>query len=67
MTSDRDVTLGISVVLSIVSIVLLLVVTCYFQTALWTLEQNVELDKELLLQLEEQVKVSAVFDTLVCK
>ena len=59
-TPNRDVTLGVSVVLSTVSLVLLLVVTCYFQTSLRTLEQRVELDKELLLQLQEQVKVSAI-------
>ena len=58
MTSpNRDVTLGVSVVLSTVSLVLLLVVTCYFQTSLRTLEQQVELDKELLLQLQERVEV----------
>jgi len=54
---SRDVTLGVSVVLSTVSLVLLLVVTCYFQTSLKTLEQQVELDKELLLQLQNQVRV----------
>ena len=62
MTSSRDVTLGISVVLSTVSLVLLLVVFCHFQTSLRTLEQQAEFDKELLLQLleqlQEQVKVS---------
>jgi len=59
-TPNRDVTLGVSVVLSTVSLVLLLVVTCYFQTSLRTLEHQVELDKELLLQLQEQVKVSVI-------
>jgi len=59
MTSpNRDVTLGVSVVLSTVSLVLLLLVTCYFQTSLRILEQKVKLDKELLLQLEERVEVS---------
>ena len=62
MTSSRDVTLGVNVVLSTVSLVLLLVVFCHFQTSLRTLEQQVEFDKELLLQLleqlQEQVKVS---------
>ena len=43
--------------LSTVSLVLLLVVTCYFQTSLKTLEQQVELDKELLLQLQNQIRV----------
>ena len=56
--STRDVTLGISLVLSTVSLVLLLVATCYFQTSLRALEKQVELDEELLLQLQEQVKVS---------
>ena len=59
MTSNNDVALGVSVVLSTVSVVLLLVVTVYFQTSLRTLEQQVELDKELLLQLQEQVRVSS--------
>ena len=58
-TSNRDVTLGVSVVLSTVSLVLLLVATRYFQTSLRTLEHQVELDKELLLRLQEQVKVSS--------
>ena len=58
MTSlNRDVTLGVSVVLSTVSLVLLLLVTCCFQTSLKTLEQQVELNKELLLQLQERVEV----------
>jgi len=59
MTSpNRDVTLGVSVVLSTASLVLLLLMTHYFQVSLRTLKQQVKLDKELLLQLQERVEVS---------
>ena len=54
---NRDGVLGASLVLSIVSLVLLLVVTWHFQSSLNLLQQQVEYDRELILELQDQQKV----------
>ena len=58
MVLNKDVALGASLVLSVVSLVLLFSVTWYFQSSLDLLQQQVELDRELVLKLQEQVEVS---------
>ena len=60
MVLNKDVALGASLVLSLVSLVLLFGVTWYFQSSLDLLQQQVEFDREQLLRLQEQVKVSSV-------
>ena len=55
---NRDSVLGASLVLSVVSFVLLLVVTWHFQSSLNLLQQQVEYDRELLLELQDQQKVA---------
>ena len=57
VVANKDIVLVVSLVLSLVSIVLLFGVTWYFQSSLDLLQQQVEYDKELLLKLQEQVKV----------
>ena len=54
----RDSALGASVVISVVSLVLLLGATWYFQSSLNLLQQQVEYDRKLLLELQHQIKVS---------
>ena len=54
---NKDCVLGASLVLSFVSLVLLLVMTWHFQSSLNLLQQQVEYDKELLLQLQDQQQV----------
>ena len=54
---NRDSVLGASLVLSIVSLVLLLVVTWHFHSSLNLLQQQVEYDRELILELQDQQKV----------
>ena len=49
---NKDSILGVSLVLSVVSLVLLFVVTWYFQSSLNLLRQQVEHDRELLLKLQ---------------
>ena len=49
---NKDSILGVSLVLSVVSLVLLFVVTWYFQSSLNLLQQQVEHDRELLLKLQ---------------
>lgn len=49
---NKDSVLGASLVLSIVSLVLVFGVTCYFQTSLNLLKQQVEYDKELMLTFQ---------------
>ena len=56
-TTNKDVVLVVSLVLSLVSIVLLLGVTWYFQSSLDLLQQQVKYDRKLLLKLQEQVEV----------
>ena len=56
---NRDCVLGASLVLSIVSLVLLLVVTWHFQSSLNLLQQQVEYDRELILELQDQQKVAS--------
>ena len=56
---NRDGVLGASLVLSIVSLVLLLVVTWHFQSSLNLLQQQVEYDRELILELQDQQKVAS--------
>ena len=58
MVQNKDAALGASVVLSLISLVLLFGVTWYFQSSLDLLQQQVEFDREQLLKLQEQVKVS---------
>ena len=52
---NKDGVLGTSVVLSIVGLVLLLGVTWYFQLSLNSKQQQIEYDREMLLQLQEQL------------
>ena len=54
---NKDSVLGASLVLSVVSLVLLFNVTWYFQSSLSLLQQQVDNDRELLLELKSQVKV----------
>ena len=54
---NKDSVLGASLVLSVVSLVLLFGVTWYFQSSLSLLQQQVDNDRELLLELKSQVKV----------
>ena len=56
--STKDAVLGASLVLSVVSLVLLFGVSWYFQSSLSLLQQQVEYDRELLVKLQGQVKVS---------
>ena len=60
MTSgiNKDIVLVVSLVLSVVSLVLLFGVTWYFQSSLDLLQQQVEYDRELLFNLQEQINVS---------
>ena len=55
--STKDTVLAASLLLSVVSLVLLFGVSWYFQSSLSLLQQEVEYDRELLLKLQEQVKV----------
>ena len=56
MTSvNRDGVLAASLVLSIISLVLLFGVTWHFQSSLNSLQQQVDSDRELLLQLQDHV------------
>jgi len=55
--STKDTVLAASLLLSVVSLVLLFGVSWYFQSSLSVLQQEVEFDRELLLKLQEQVKV----------
>ena len=59
-TNTKDSVLVASLVLSVVSVVLLFGVTCYFQSSLSLLQQQVEYDRELLVKLQEQIKVSCL-------
>ena len=54
---NKDVVLGVSLVLSVVSLVLLFGVTWYFQSSLDLLQQQAEYDRELLFKLQEQINV----------
>jgi len=58
--SSKDVVLGTSLVLSLVSLVLLFGVTWYFQSSLDLLQQEVEFDRGLLLKLQEKIDVSII-------
>jgi len=53
----RDTVLGVSLVLSIASLVVLFGLTWYFQSSLNILQQEVESDRKLLLELQNHVKV----------
>ena len=55
--TNKDGVLGTSFVLSIVGLVLLLGVTWYFQLSLNSKQQQVEYDRKLLLQLQDQLTV----------
>ena len=54
---NRDSVLGASLVISIVSLVLLFVGSWHFKTSLNSLQQQVEYDREALMELQNQVKV----------
>jgi len=54
---NKDVVLGVSLVLSVVSLVLLFGVTWYFHSSLNLLQQQVEYDRELLFKLQEQINI----------
>ena len=56
-SANKDGILGTSLVLSIVGLVLLLGVTWYFQLSLNSKQQQVEYDRKLLLQLQDQLTV----------
>ena len=64
-TVCKDTVLGTSLVLSIVSLVLLFGVTLHFQSSLNILQNQVKHDRELLWQLQDQLKV-AIFLLLFC-
>jgi len=55
--STKDTVLVVSLVLSVVSVVLLFGVAWYFQSSLSLLQQQVEYDRELLVKLQEKLKV----------
>ena len=55
--TNKDFAFAISLLLSLV-LVLLFVVTWYFQSSLDLLQQQVEYDRELLFKLQEQINVS---------
>ena len=57
VAANKDTLLAVSLVLSVISLGLLVVVTWYFQSSLDLLEQQVELDRELLLQLQKSIEV----------
>ena len=57
VAANKDTLLGVSLVLSVVSLGLLFGVTWYFQSSLDLLEQQVELDRELLLKLQKSIEV----------
>jgi len=61
---NKDVVLGVSLVLSVVSLVLLFGLTWYFQSSLNLLQQQVEYDRELLFKLQEQINVRINLHTL---
>ena len=63
---NKDIVLGASLVLSVVSLVLLFGVTWYFQSSLDLLQQQVEYDRELLFKLQEQINVQVSTHT-VCR
>ena len=52
---NKDFALGVSLVLSVVSLGLLFGVTWYFQSSLAILQQQVECDQELLFKLQEKI------------
>ena len=49
---NKDSVLGVSIVLSLVSLVAVLGVTWYFQASLNLLQQQVEYDNELMLKFQ---------------
>ena len=63
---NKDIVLGASLVLSVVSLVLLFGVTWYFQSSLDLLQQQVEYDRKLLFKLQEQINVQVSAHT-VCR
>ena len=66
---NKDSVLGASLVLSVVSLVLLFGLTWYFQTSLDDLDllqHQVEHDRELLLMLQDQMKVRNKIGIATC-
>ena len=63
---NRDGVLGASLVLSVVNLVFLLVVTWHFQSSLNLLQQQVEYDRELLMELQDQQKVGGCIHLASC-
>ena len=55
---NKGAVLGATLVLSVVSLVLLFGLTWYFQSSLSLLQQQVEYDRELLVKLQDEVKVN---------
>ena len=49
---NKDSVLGVSLVLSVVSLVIVFGVTWYFQASLNLLQQQVEYDRELMLKFQ---------------
>ena len=64
--ANKDGILGTNLVLSIVGLVLLIGVTWYFQLSLNSKQQQVEYDRELILQLQDQLTVKVThLDTYI--
>ena len=63
---NKDSVLGVSLVLSVVSLVIVFGVTWYFQASLNLLQQQVEYDRELMLkfQVPSTVHIDVVFFTV---
>ena len=59
--ATKDGILGTSLVLSIVGLVLLFGVTWYFQLSLNSKQQQIGYDRELLLQLQDQLTVKVKY------
>ena len=64
--ANKDGILGTNLVLSIVGLVLLIGVTWYFQLSLNSKRQQIEYDRELILQLQDQLTVKVThWDTYI--
>ena len=57
VVANKDTVLGVSLILSIVSLVLLFGVTYYFQSSLNLLQQQAEDDRQLVFKLQKLIEV----------
>ena len=57
VAANKDIVLGVSLVLSVISLILLFGVTWYFQSSLDLLQQQVEYDREVLFKLQKLIEV----------